>query len=387
MAGCSSPPEKQREILVLRVVVGLSAEETAEAVGSTPGAVRVAQHRALARLRKSMPRRRWSEWQTNTVVSDDPQPDVAADTAPRRDAPDRPSPGLRRADRPRRGPGRRRADQRARAGLSRPGRRLGGYDDDDLIALLLAWRDEVDREPIPELVEPDTAIATIRPSARPPVGGPLSWSRWPRAAVMAIAFTGVRPASAREAQPGDTLWGVSRGAVRRARGVGRGGRARHPHRPEAARGAPSRGQARPRPRRSCGSRVQRREVVPAAEVQQQPRGEAAEAARSAGRAGQPPRRAPRRPGDRPARSPTTPSPALSAARHHHHRARRRGEPSPTARRSTPTSPETGGAAGDRRPGGEPAARLRRRTPAPATAGLDAARPVQPTASGETDGRH
>src|SRR3954449_8086450 len=48
-------PEKQREILVLRVVVGLSAEETADAVGSTPGAVRVAQHRALPRLRKSMP--------------------------------------------------------------------------------------------------------------------------------------------------------------------------------------------------------------------------------------------------------------------------------------------------------------------------------------------
>ena len=44
-------PEKQREILILRVVVGLSAEETAEAVGSSPGAVRVAQHRALARLR------------------------------------------------------------------------------------------------------------------------------------------------------------------------------------------------------------------------------------------------------------------------------------------------------------------------------------------------
>ena len=44
-------PEKQREILVLRVVVGMSAEETAEAVGSTPGAVRVAQHRALTRLK------------------------------------------------------------------------------------------------------------------------------------------------------------------------------------------------------------------------------------------------------------------------------------------------------------------------------------------------
>jgi len=44
-------PPKQREILVLRVVVGLSAEETALAVGSTPGAVRVAQHRAVAKLR------------------------------------------------------------------------------------------------------------------------------------------------------------------------------------------------------------------------------------------------------------------------------------------------------------------------------------------------
>lgn len=44
-------PEKQREIIILRVVVGMSAEETAEAVGSTAGAVRVAQHRALSRLK------------------------------------------------------------------------------------------------------------------------------------------------------------------------------------------------------------------------------------------------------------------------------------------------------------------------------------------------
>lgn len=47
-------PPKQREILVLRVVVGLTAEETADAVDSTPGAVRVAQHRALNRLRKAL---------------------------------------------------------------------------------------------------------------------------------------------------------------------------------------------------------------------------------------------------------------------------------------------------------------------------------------------
>ena len=45
----------QREILVLRLIVGLSAEETAATIGSTPGAVRVAQHRALARLRRAVP--------------------------------------------------------------------------------------------------------------------------------------------------------------------------------------------------------------------------------------------------------------------------------------------------------------------------------------------
>ncbi|QQQ75065.1 RNA polymerase sigma factor ShbA [Saccharothrix sp. 6-C] len=49
-------PDKQREILVLRVVVGLTAEQTAEVVDATPGAVRVAQHRALVRLRREIGR-------------------------------------------------------------------------------------------------------------------------------------------------------------------------------------------------------------------------------------------------------------------------------------------------------------------------------------------
>jgi RNA polymerase sigma-70 factor (ECF subfamily) len=44
-------PEKLREILLLRVVAGMSAEETGRALGMTPGAVRVAQHRALNALR------------------------------------------------------------------------------------------------------------------------------------------------------------------------------------------------------------------------------------------------------------------------------------------------------------------------------------------------
>lgn len=44
-------PPIQQEILRLRVAVGLSADETAEALGMTAGAVRVAQHRALSKLR------------------------------------------------------------------------------------------------------------------------------------------------------------------------------------------------------------------------------------------------------------------------------------------------------------------------------------------------
>ncbi|MGD0373408.1 MAG: sigma-70 family RNA polymerase sigma factor [Streptosporangiaceae bacterium] len=44
-------PSHQRELLVLRVLTGLTAEETGNTLGMSPGAVRVAQHRALARLR------------------------------------------------------------------------------------------------------------------------------------------------------------------------------------------------------------------------------------------------------------------------------------------------------------------------------------------------
>jgi RNA polymerase sigma-70 factor (ECF subfamily) len=45
-------PEKLRRVMVLRVGAGLSAEETGNALGMTPGAVRVAQHRALAKMRQ-----------------------------------------------------------------------------------------------------------------------------------------------------------------------------------------------------------------------------------------------------------------------------------------------------------------------------------------------
>lgn len=48
----SKLPPVQREIIILRVAVGLSAAETAEAVGLKPGNVRTTQHRALAKLRE-----------------------------------------------------------------------------------------------------------------------------------------------------------------------------------------------------------------------------------------------------------------------------------------------------------------------------------------------
>ncbi|MGW6449724.1 anti-sigma-D factor RsdA [Lentzea sp. NPDC055074] len=86
----------------------------------------------------------------------------------------------------------------------------GALGDDDLNALLLAWRNEVETEPFGELVDTETAIATIQ-AARPQ---PVSRHRFliplaSAAAVLAIAFTGVSLV-ARDAQPGDALWGLTR---------------------------------------------------------------------------------------------------------------------------------------------------------------------------------
>lgn len=45
-------PDTLREIMLLRVAAGLTAEETGAALGMTAGAVRVAQHRALTKMRQ-----------------------------------------------------------------------------------------------------------------------------------------------------------------------------------------------------------------------------------------------------------------------------------------------------------------------------------------------
>lgn len=45
-------PRQLREVMLLRVASGFSAEETGAALGMTAGAVRVAQHRALTKMRE-----------------------------------------------------------------------------------------------------------------------------------------------------------------------------------------------------------------------------------------------------------------------------------------------------------------------------------------------
>jgi len=50
-------PERHRDVLRLRLIEGRSAIETAALLGSTPGSVRVTQHRALTTLRRYLAER------------------------------------------------------------------------------------------------------------------------------------------------------------------------------------------------------------------------------------------------------------------------------------------------------------------------------------------
>jgi hypothetical protein len=82
---------------------------------------------------------------------------------------------------------------------------LPGDDDAELVRVLLAWRREVETEPMGPLVDTDTAQAVItaarQPRPRHPVLGPVAAA----GAVLAIAFAGLGLASQREL-PGDRLW-------------------------------------------------------------------------------------------------------------------------------------------------------------------------------------
>ena len=78
----------------------------------------------------------------------------------------------------------------------------------ELKSLLLSWRLDVDAEPIAELVDTDTAMRTIERARnqrrKPRYLVPLASA----AAVLVIVFAGMGLA-ARDAHPGDTLWGLS----------------------------------------------------------------------------------------------------------------------------------------------------------------------------------
>jgi hypothetical protein len=100
---------------------------------------------------------------------------------------------------------------------------LGGSDpriaddlgDQELNALLLAWRRDIDSEPLAELVDTDTAVTTVKAATLAQRHGARVRKRRifvpvaAAAAVLAIAFTGTSIA-ARDAQPGDTLWGLTK---------------------------------------------------------------------------------------------------------------------------------------------------------------------------------
>lgn len=62
-------PERHRDVLRLRLIEGLSAAETAAVLGSTPGSVRVTQHRALTTLRRYLAERQG----TPTVLRQAPE--------------------------------------------------------------------------------------------------------------------------------------------------------------------------------------------------------------------------------------------------------------------------------------------------------------------------
>lgn len=67
-----------REIIRLRVIVGMSAAETAAVLHSTPGAVRVAQFRALSKLREEYERRHRTEPSADHLRGAPPTPENAS---------------------------------------------------------------------------------------------------------------------------------------------------------------------------------------------------------------------------------------------------------------------------------------------------------------------
>lgn len=92
--------------------------------------------------------------------------------------------------------------------VSAPG--LDGYDADDRVAAILAaWKAEVDAEPIPDLVDIDTAVSAVV-AARPASRRGRHLAPVAAAAAFIVLCVGGVSVGSYSAQPDDVLWGVSK---------------------------------------------------------------------------------------------------------------------------------------------------------------------------------
>lgn len=93
--------------------------------------------------------------------------------------------------------------------VSSPG--FGGYDaDDQVAAILAAWKVEVDATPIPELVDVELAAATIASATRPKIGRMRHLAPVAAAAAVVVLAMGGLSVGSYAAKPGDALWEVSK---------------------------------------------------------------------------------------------------------------------------------------------------------------------------------
>jgi anti-sigma-D factor RsdA-like protein len=96
------------------------------------------------------------------------------------------------------------------AGMSVSAPGLGGYDADDRVAAILAaWKADVDEEPLPELVDVDTAVSTVL-AARHPSGRTRHLVPVAAAAAFLVLAIGGVSVGSYNAQPDDALWGISK---------------------------------------------------------------------------------------------------------------------------------------------------------------------------------
>lgn len=208
-------PARQREIVVLRVVVGLFARETADAVGSTPGAVRWPSTERWPSCAPPCPRPGRQEVSSvgshrgGARAHDEDPGDGAVDLGAVR-ADDALIDAVARAER---GP-----DMDVNLDVNFDEDLDVNLDEDldevvQLVAVLRAWRQDIDSEPLPELVDIEQAATAVAAGVQ---DGDREQSRSRRrralvvaAALLVIVVSGLGFA-VHGATPGDPLWGVSK---------------------------------------------------------------------------------------------------------------------------------------------------------------------------------